>query len=349
MRAGLRVLITGVNGFVGRHMAAHLLARHVEVLGVGRRAVPVVRHQRFRYESCDLRDRARVSQLFDRFVVDYVVHLAAENNSQKSHDDPVGVFNTNCLGTLHLLEEVRNKQRDRLKGFLVVGSSHEYGVPQAGGDVTENSPLAPKNPYGWSKLLTTSVAKMYAELYDLPTIVARTFNLIGPGATEGVCPALARQVAEIERGTRPPTLVVGNQSVARDFVDVRDAVAAYWSLLRMTPIRPGDVYNVSSGTAHPVSLIVKLLQKHALRPFDVVTDETLFRQGEPLTVRGENRKLREATGWKPLKPFEGSVLDVLLHFRNSVRKERRFVGRESHDDSRNAPGTDSIESDHSQA
>jgi len=322
MKTGCQVLITGVNGFVGWHMAAYLLSRRMTVLGIGRRPADLVCHPQFRYNTCDLRDRAQVCEWMAKHAVDYVIHLAAETDVQRWQDDPVSLLTTNCMGTLHLLEAIRLKQRERVKGILVVGSSHEYGMG-AGGDLSEETPLAPNRPYGWSKLMTTSVAKMYAELYGLPIVIARTFNVIGPGASAGVCATLARQVAEIERGARPPRLAVGNQAIERDFVDVRDVVAAYWSLLTAARIRPGEVYNVASGTSRRIGAMVEIFRRHAQRPFEVVTDEALLRHGEPLTVRGENRKLREATAWLPKRSFEQSVLDVLAHARRAIQDTTR--------------------------
>lgn len=315
---GERVLITGVNGFIGRHMATYLLARQMTVLGIGRSRTAPIRHPQFFYKPCDLRDEAQVLEWMAQNDVHYIIHLAAETDVHRLADNPLRVLNTNCMGTMRLLEAVRLKPQMRVKGILIAGSAHEYATG-GGKSGDEDTPTSPSSLYGWSKSMSTGMGKMYAQLFGLPVVIARTFNVIGPGAAAGVCPSLARQVAEMERGIRPPRLVVGNMDIERDFIDVRDVVAAYWALLKEAPFQPGEVYNVASGTSRRIGEMVEIFRRHALCPFEVTVDETLFRPGELLKVRGENEKLRKATGWRPQWPFEQSVMDVLTHARRSLR------------------------------
>jgi GDP-4-dehydro-6-deoxy-D-mannose reductase len=157
----------------------------------------------------------------------------------------------------------------------------------------------------------TSIVQMYGQLYSMPALTARTFNLIGPGGSAGVCAELVRQVARMERGQLPPKLVMGNAEARRDFLDVRDAVKAYWSLLRMRPIQPGSIYNVCSGQAHSIAEIAAALKKHAAVPFEISADKTLLRQGEASVIRGDNSKLRRDTAWSPGFPLEQSIVDAL--------------------------------------
>ncbi|MNI66964.1 GDP-6-deoxy-D-mannose reductase [compost metagenome] len=150
----------------------------------------------------------------------------------------------------------------------------------------------------------------------MPTIVARTFNLLGPGQTAGVSARLIRQVLQIEQGLIPPFLVMGNQTIQRDFLDVRDAVEAYWSLIQLIPIPAGEIYNVCRGQAHSIETLVNILQKITRVPFQVRMDESLLRPGEPPIIQGDNTRLVRATGWKPNFSLKQSLLDAWKELRN---------------------------------
>lgn len=302
------VLITGVNGFIGRHMARTLLQQQMTVWGIGRRRTSSISHPKFFYTSCDLADPDAIFTWMAQHDVHYIIHLAADTAGPCRTDNPLHILNVNGMGTMRLLEAVR-RQSVPVKRIVLAGSAHE--------DVTSRS------LYGWSKWISSNIGQMYAQLYGLPIVIARTFNVIGPGATAGVTPSLARQVAEMEQGLRPPRLVVGNLDLARDFIDVRDVVAAYRALLGTETVEPGEVYHVASGTSRTIREMVDLFRRHAQCLFEVTVDPALFRPGEPFTVRGENEKLRQATGWQPQWSFEQSVLDVLHDARQRVRSSIR--------------------------
>jgi len=312
------VLVTGVSGFVGKHMAAYLLELGARVVGIGRRADSPLAHPLFRYGRCDLLNPDDVRRLLERNPADYIVHLAGENDVGSSFLHPVPVMQANAIGTMNLLEAARVVRPDALKAFLAVGTAYEY--KSSASPIRENSRIGPRSPYAWSKLVMTSVVQMYGQLFDMPAIVARTFNLIGPGGSAGVCGQLVRQVVRMERGLLPPKLTIGNAAARRDFLDVRDAVKAYGALLGMPAIRPGSVYNLCSGRARSIADIVAVLKKHAAIPLEVVTDPALFRQGEASVMRGDYSKLRRDTGWSPGIPFEQSIVDALNEQR-SLREE----------------------------
>jgi GDP-4-dehydro-6-deoxy-D-mannose reductase len=315
-----RVLITGVNGFVGQHMADYLLSQDIKVIGVGRKSSPRLQHSNFEYHSCNLLDQNQIDRLLELNNIHYVIHLAAENNATKSWESPVHVLETNVSGTMKLLESVRRKLKERIKGVLVIGSAHEYEISCLSHEnsLSEQTSLSPKSPYAWSKMLQTKTAQMYAQLYRLPIITARTFNLVGPGISNGVCSTLAQKVVEIERGTHPPELVMGNMLIKRDFLDVRDAVRAYWLLLQKDGFGPGEVYNVCRGKSHSLQTIVSLLKKYSTVEFITVQNPDLYRKNDPLEIRGENSKVCSETGWIPLLSIEKSVHDMVLYYRGHL-------------------------------
>ncbi|MBD0381593.1 GDP-mannose 4,6-dehydratase [Paenibacillus sedimenti] len=314
MSAPPTVLLTGINGFIGQHMAAYLLDRNMNVLGIGRSADCLVQHPRLTYASCDVLNPSAIKQLLQNESVTHIIHLAGANDVSTSFADPVQCLQANSWGTLNVLEAVRTAQTKNLKGFLAVGTAYEYALQT--GPLTESSPLLPISPYAWSKHVMTSLMQMYGLVYSIPTLVARTFNLIGPGHGAGVCAQLTRRVALMEKGLLPPNLIVGNTKVERDFLDVRDAVAAYFSLLELAPAAPGSIFNVCSGTAYPISTIISLLIRHAAVPFEVSVDDSLIRTNEASVVQGDNSKLIAASAWKPSIPLEQSIVDTLNYYRN---------------------------------
>jgi GDP-4-dehydro-6-deoxy-D-mannose reductase len=314
MMAPPLVLLTGINGFVGAHMSACLLTQNMNVLGIGLSATCTVLDERLKYACCDIAQLSEVQWLLDTYNFDYIVHLAGANDVKASYRDPMSVIRTNTWSTLNLLETVRLKKDGNLKGFLAVGTAYEYELK--GSPLRETDAVQPTSPYAWSKQLMASILQMYGYTYGIPTIIARTFNLIGPGYSTSVCAQLARQVVQMEKGLLPSKLVLGNQAVKRDFLDVRDAVLAYSSLLQLSPPLPGSIYNVCSGTSHSIESIVSLFMHYATVPFTIETDKSLFRAGEAAVVQGDNSKLSSATGWRPLISLEQSIRDTLIYYRN---------------------------------
>lgn len=308
------VLLTGINGFVGQHMATYLFAQNMNVLGIGRSLHCPLQHPRLQYVAGDMTNLIMMKQILQEHQVAYIIHLAGANDVNTSYVDPMGVINANAWGTLNILEAVRTSQIRSLLGCLAVGTAYEYKLQDE--PLTESSQLLPTSPYALSKQLMTSSMQMYGHVYSIPTIVARTFNLIGPGHSTGVCAALARQVAMMEKGLIPPKLVMGDMTVQRDFLDVRDAVTAYFSLLQVAGNTPGEVFNVCSGTAYSIRAIVSLLERYASIPIEVSTQESLLRRQEAPIVLGDAAKLRGASGWKPSIPWEKSILDTLNYYRN---------------------------------
>ncbi|MGG1518502.1 NAD-dependent epimerase/dehydratase family protein [Paenibacillus oryzisoli] len=313
------VLLTGVNGFVGQHMALRLLEQGMDVVGIGRRAFCELQHPHLAYISGDMAQESFIKQLVTRHSFTYIIHLAGANDVSASYKDPVSVMEANAWCTLQLLEAVRTDSTSGLQGFLAIGTGYEYdleAIPAA--PLAETAQMLPASPYAWSKLIMASMVQMYGRVYGIPALLARTFNLIGPGPATGVCAVLAKQVAQMEKGLLPPELRVGNTTVRRDFLDVRDAADAYLALLPLASSASGSIYNVCSGTAVPISAIIDLLKRCANIPFEVTVDERLIRHSEAAVVQGDNAKLRQATAWQPGIPLAQTVLDTLNYYRSLV-------------------------------
>ncbi|MBN6185563.1 NAD-dependent epimerase/dehydratase family protein [Aneurinibacillus sp. BA2021] len=316
------VLVTGCNGFVGRHMCRHLLSQHSRVIGVGREEKAGFSEANVCYRMCDLRDPKQVCHLIETEPFDYVIHLAAAPSATVRWESFMEIVEANVRLTAHLLEAVRLHGAKRVKGILLAGSAHEYSHEEGDEpELHEGIKAAPSSPYGWSKYMQTVLGQMYAKHYGLPVLITRTFNLIGPGAVAGVCASFADQICAMEREQQKPLLQAGNIHVARDFLDVRDAVRAYWSLLSVRPHPPGEVYNVCSGRPSVLSDMLALLAKYAKVEFLVRTQPQLLREGEARTVYGSCAKLHKATLFRPEFSLEQSLIAMLEERRRHFAEE----------------------------
>ena len=314
----MRVLITGAAGFVGRHLAAHLLARgEDEVWGLVRpaRSVeeldPAVRPLR-----ADLLDRAQVTAALRRARPDAIYHLAAQSSVARSLEDPLPTLLNNVGGQVNLLEAVIECGLE--PRILVVGSSDEYGPTRPDElPVVESRELRPISAYAVSKVTQDLLGHQYFATHGLPIVRVRPFGHTGPGQADTfVAAAFARQIAEIEAGRREPPIKVGYLDGQRDFTDVRDVVRGYRLLLARGV--PGEVYNLGSGRPRTIqSVLDGLLGLSATRPA-VEPDPALMRPTDVPVQYADCSKLRAATGWRPEIPFEQTLADLLDDWRRRV-------------------------------
>ena len=237
-------------------------------------------------------------------------HLAGMAHVGQSWDRTVTTLEVNVLGTHHLLGALAACAPDCR--VLVIGSALVYKEqPRA---ITEGDEIGPGSPYGLSKLAQEMEALTAARNLDLPVIVARAFNHIGPRQSPAFfTSSVARQIATIEAGKMPPVLTVGNLEGRRDLTDVRDTVSAYAALVERG--RPGEVYNVCCGTAHRVGDILEGLVARAHVPIEIRQDPSLFRPHDAPLVLGDHGRLTRETGWVPNVPLERTLDDLLAYWR----------------------------------
>jgi len=335
-------LVTGALGFVGVHLVRALLAGGRAVVGAGRHLpgddppgdiggftctgpaadVPGALDYegdagRFAYLPLALEDAAATAGLVGRLRPAAIYHLAAQSSAAVSFRDPGDTFLSNVNGTLNLLEAVRALPADDRPTFLNVGSCEEYG-PQDGpaAPLSEDAPLHPLSPYAVSKVAQTMLCRQYALTWEMPVVMTRSFSHTGPGHdTRFAFPNFARQIAAAETGAGPTEIVTGDLSVVRDFLDVRDVVAAYRLLLKEG--RPGEIYHVSSGNPLTIGEGLEILVKGANCPITVRRDPALCRPSDTPFMVGDNTKLRRDTGWEP----EWDITDTLSDLLNAARKE----------------------------
>ncbi len=296
----MRALVTGGSGFVGRWLRAHLEEMGDEVLTPG--------------EELDVTDPGTVERVLNGACPDAVYHLAGLAHVGRSWEEPVAFFETNAVGTLHVLDAARRSRP--IPRVLVVSSAEVYGAVQPSQlPLVEEAPLRPVSPYALSKAAAEMVGLQAHLGWGVPVIRARPFNHLGPGQSPTFAvPALAGRIVEAQR-TGSGVLRAGNLSARRDFTDVRDVVRAYRLLVERG--EPGAVYNVCSGRDVSMESVVKDLMAISGSDFGMELDPDLTRPVDVPALRGDASRLEAATGWVPTVPLEESLRAVLESIRDS--------------------------------
>jgi len=301
------VLITGATGFAGSHLV-ELLAGTGRVAGWGRSAPRPELARLAEWTAIDLLDRENVQHEIASLRPATIFHLAGSPQVAESWHDSTTPLAGNVLATAHLFDAI---QHARLRcRVLVAGSATVYAPSES--PLKESDPLTPTNPYALSKLAQEQLALRAASEDGLEVVMVRAFNHTGPRQVPTfVAPSMARQIALIESGRLEPVMRVGNLQSLRDFLDVRDIVRAYTSLMERG--KAGEIYNVGSGTGRSIQSLLDALRSRSRVQVDVETDPARFRPIENMAVIANTDRLREQTGWQPEISFD-SMLDHLLSY-----------------------------------
>lgn len=319
----MKVLITGITGFVGSHLAEYCLAldQPIEVVGTyrwrSRRENIEHIENDIELRDCDLRDASSVRTLLGEVKPERIFHLAAQSYVPSSWNSPGETITTNVLAQLNVFEAMRELELDA--SIQIAGSSEEYGlVHPEETPITEDNPLRPLSPYAVSKVAQDMLAYQYFRSYGLRAIRTRAFNHTGPRRGEVfVTSNFAKQIVDIEAGLREPVMYVGDLTPERDFSDVRDIVRAYW--LCLEHCTPGEVYNIASGQAYRIQEVLDILLSHSDVDIEVRKDPARLRPSDVPLLVGDNSRFVDATGWQPEIPFEQTAKDLLDYWRERVR------------------------------
>ena len=317
---GERVLITGISGFVGSHLAEFLLERGMEVYGTirWRSKLDNIKHIQDKIEliEADIKDAYSIQKTIDNVEPDYIFHLAAQSFVPTSWKAPSETVVTNIIGTLNLFEATRNSNSD--PRIQVAGSSEEYGMVFPDElPIKETNPLRPLSPYAVSKVATDLLGYQYHQSYGLKIVRTRAFNHTGPRRGEPfVSSNFAKQIAEIEKGLKPPVIHVGNLNAQRDFTDVRDIANAYW--LSVQKCEFGEVYNICTGVARSIRSVLDLLLDMTNVKIEVKQDPERMRPSDVEILLCDCSKFRQRTGWEPKIAFEDTMKDLLDYWRGLV-------------------------------
>jgi GDP-4-dehydro-6-deoxy-D-mannose reductase len=310
------ILVTGATGFAGGHLVEHL-AGASRVIAWGRSA-PIEELARVaEWQTVDLLDREQVSRAMAAIRPASVYHLAGATQVAESWQDTARPLRSNVLAAAHVLDAIhREKVVCRI---LLAGSSAVYAPADT--PVREDGALAPASPYALSKLAQEQLAVRACRDDRLDIVIARPFNHTGPRQTPSfVAPAMARQMALIERGLVEPVIRVGNLDARRDLSDVRDVVRAYSALMERG--RTGEFYNVGSGVGHSIRSLIDALVSRSKTPVRIETDPARLRPAETPYPVADTTRLRAETGWQPQWSFERMLDDLLAYWRGQVRSAK---------------------------
>lgn len=339
----MRILITGVTGMAGSHLADYLLQREgLEVYGTFRWRSRMDNLDNLKKDGrlniiasdleatlpnrgdssklnlmeADITDPFSMKRVVATVKPDRIFHLAAQSYVHASWSAPAETLHTNIIGEVNLLEAVRAAGIDPV--IHIAGSSEEYGYVLPNElPVKETNTLRPLSPYGVSKVAQEMLAYQYFRSYGLKSIVTRGFNHEGPRRGEVfVTSSFAKQIAEIEKGLKEPVLYTGDLSSKRDWSDVRDLVRAYWLVVEKGTT--GEVYNIGSGVAREVREMLDMLLGMTDVSIEVRVDPARLRPSDAKVLVCDATKFQKLTGWQPQIPFEKTMKDLLNYWRERV-------------------------------
>jgi GDP-4-dehydro-6-deoxy-D-mannose reductase len=303
----VRLLVTGADGFVGRHLVRRL-AREGHRIGAGcRPGGPPVDWKGVDVTEVplELTDDASVRRAVE-FGPDAVVHLAAVASNTEAFADPGLAWTVNAAGTARLAEALaRRREQGAAEGRLLLVSSGAVYGPGAQVPRRETDPIAPATPYAASKAGAELAGLEVWRRTGLPVIVARAFTHTGPGQDRRfVLPSFVARLREI--GTTGERRVrTGNLDPVRDLLDVRDVVEAYVLLLHSG--EPGEIYNVARGDGATVGELFRMLAELLGVPAEPEPDPALARRSDIPHLVGDSTKLRRATGWAPARTLQQTL------------------------------------------
>jgi len=342
----LKVLVTGITGFAGSHLAEYLLTLDgVEVYGACRwrsrldnlsdlaragRLNTVVEenissaetlHRLARPKAAnlihgDISDPTSMRRLLESVRPDRIFHLAAQSFVPASWNAPAETFHINTIGQINLFEAILSAGLSPL--VHIAGSSEEYGlVYENEVPMKETNPLRPLSPYAVSKVAQELLAWQYFRSYGLKAVVTRGFNHTGPRRGEVfVTSTVAKQIAQIEKGYRPPILYIGDTGSKRDWTDVRDVVRGYWLALEKGV--PGEVYNLGSGSTRTIQEMMDIQLSMSEVKIEVRQDPARLRPSDVRILWSDISKFQRQTGWQPTIPFTKTMQDLLDYWRARV-------------------------------
>ncbi len=290
----MRFLITGVGGFLGGHLARHLRAGGHAVVGTTWGSHVSAEFPTF---EADLLDLPRLKEVIAETAPDRIIHLGGLSHVGESWQRPADYFQVNVLGTENVLDAAGGCP------VLLASSAEVYGlVPEERQPIVEREPVGPRTPYALTKAAAERLTVRAG------SVVARCFNLVGPGQSDRFAlPAFAGQLAAIRKGERDPILHVGNLTARRDFVHVEDGVSAL-ALLAERGVA-GEIYNVASGQAFSIAEALDRLLAVSGVDAKVEEDPARLRPVDMPLLRGDASKIA-ALGWRAERGLEAALRDL---------------------------------------
>jgi GDP-4-dehydro-6-deoxy-D-mannose reductase len=310
-------LVTGAEGFIGGHLVKFLVDKGWKVVA-GHRfygACSFPASPQLHVEQCDLTNGQKVEQVFEKYDPTHVFHLGAQSLPTVSWADPVGTFQSNIMGSLHLFEAIRNRKKPPI--VVSACSSAEYGnVPASAIPVKEEQPLHPLHPYGISKVCLDLLARQYFLDYKIPAVNIRLFNTTGPGKTNDAPSDFVRQLVRIKKGLQEPVIEVGNLKPRRAFLDVEDTVQGFY--LAAQKGKRGEAYNLCASETREIGDLLKTAMRLCGVKPEIRVAERLIRPSDERIIFGDTQKIQKDTGWKPRKSLEQTLGRMLAYWEHAL-------------------------------
>lgn len=318
----MRVLITGITGMAGSHLADYLLQiGGIEIYGTKRwrsRTENIVHiMNKITLYECELMDPSSVKKVLKEVKPERIYHLAAQSFVPASWNSPSDTLMNNIIGELNILEAIKELDLKDTR-IHIAGSSEEYGLVYENEiPIKETNPLRPLSPYAVSKIGQDYLAYQYYKSYGIFTVRTRAFNHTGPRRGEVfVTSNFAKQIASIEKGLQEPVIYVGSLEAKRDFSDIRDIVKAYY--LSLEKGEAGEVYNVGNDRAYSIRDVLEILLSYSKIKVSIKEDPARMRPSDVPLLICDSKKFRERTGWRPEIPFEKTLEDLLNYWRERI-------------------------------
>jgi len=322
------ILITGITGFVGSHMADYIL-KHTdhEIYASKRWRSPednikhLLNNPRVHFIEADLLDQVSLTNLVYTAAPDYVFHFAAQSAPQASFKIPISTIMTNTIGTTNLLDILVNARDDGICDPIIisVSTSEVYGMPEKHEvPIKETNPIRAANPYSISKVGHDLMSQYYHKAHGLKIIITRLFSHEGMRrGKDFALSSFAYQIAQHEKAIIPPCVIkVGNLSSVRTYAHIDDAIIAYW--LCATKGKVGEIYNIGgSETCTVGDALESLLEKSSIdrKDLKIVVDPALMRPTDITLQIPDWSKFHNITGWSPVKTLDDITTDMLTYWR----------------------------------
>ena len=327
-----KILITGITGFVGSHLADYILENfpNIQVLGLARWWEPKenINHilDKINLSYGDLVDICSLETILKEHRPEVIFHLAAQSYVDFSFLAPITTLDTNVIGTANLLESIKKLKIDSdYDPIIQIASSSEcYGqVKENEVPIKEDNPFRPASPYAVSKVAEDMLAFQYWLSWEIKTIRTRMFTHTGPRRGEVFVESnFAKQIAAIEAGLQEKVVRVGNLDSIRTFLDIKDAIRAYWLLV--DKCSPGEVYNVGGVETMTVGeMLDKLLKLSTVKNIEIKADPARLRPSDVTLQIPSIDKFTKATGWKPEIKFDQTLQDILNYWRDYYKKLKK--------------------------
>ena len=319
MRRFKKCIVTGATGSGGSYLIEHILNKKKSIKIFGFYRSKGYFDDLKKYKNCklikiNLLDYKNTKKQINKIKPDVIFHLASDANVRNSFDDPINNSINNNTITINLLEAVRQLNIDPV--ILICSSSEVYGnVPNNQMPINEQQPIKPINPYAVTKAYQDLISQVYFKSFKKKVIITRMFSYTNARRRNLFQTHFASQIAEIERG-RKSILIHGNLKSKRTFVDIYDAMEAYW--LAATKGKIGEIYNIAGNDTISVNNFLKKLIKLSKKKIITKLDPKLIRPVDINLQIADSRKFKKHTGWKPKVGFDQSVKKLLDECRNLI-------------------------------